>query len=263
MDELMKRYYTDTHQTYQAIMAEQQKENEHFKMLLEDGKISWQQYQIALVTIAADANAKIKNAQDKTNEAMKIGMHDLSSEFEKVFNAWQSGHRMTTRQILRDFIVMADQMILKMMVLQPLFGTGKAGNNEFGLVGNAISGVGSSLKSVFAGVFHDGGVVGAGGVSRAVSPGMFAGAVRYHEGGIAGLMPGEVPAILQAGETVLPKGTQPGGGHSFSFQIDARGSEIGVETKIAAALQQHAPIIVKQAVAAVEQTAKKRPGYLS
>ena len=35
---------------------------------------------------------------------------------------------------------------------------------------------------------------------------MFAGAPRYHEGGIAGLKPGEVPAILQKGEVVLPKG---------------------------------------------------------
>jgi lambda family phage tail tape measure protein len=57
-----------------------------------------------------------------------------------------------------------------------------------------------------AGVFHEGGTVGAGAPSRSVSPMLFATAPRYHGGGIAGLMPDEVPAILQRGEIVIPKG---------------------------------------------------------
>ncbi|MFN7754463.1 MAG: phage tail tape measure C-terminal domain-containing protein [Holosporales bacterium] len=56
-----------------------------------------------------------------------------------------------------------------------------------------------------AGVFHEGGTVGAGVPSRAVSPMLFATAPRYHGGGIAGLMPDEVPAILQRGEVVIPR----------------------------------------------------------
>jgi lambda family phage tail tape measure protein len=56
-----------------------------------------------------------------------------------------------------------------------------------------------------AGVFHEGGTVGAGAPSRAVSPMLFATAPRYHSGGIAGLMPDEVPAILQRGEIVIPR----------------------------------------------------------
>jgi lambda family phage tail tape measure protein len=57
-----------------------------------------------------------------------------------------------------------------------------------------------------AGVFHEGGAIGAGVPSRSVSPMLFAKAPRYHGGGIAGLMPDEVPAILQRGEVVIPKG---------------------------------------------------------
>ena len=34
---------------------------------------------------------------------------------------------------------------------------------------------------------------------------------RYHSGGIAGIRPGEVPAILQRGEMVLPSGSKAGG----------------------------------------------------
>jgi lambda family phage tail tape measure protein len=56
-----------------------------------------------------------------------------------------------------------------------------------------------------AGIFHEGGTVGAGAPSRAVSPMLFATAPRYHSGGIAGLMPDEVPAILQRGEVVIPR----------------------------------------------------------
>lgn len=63
------------------------------------------------------------------------------------------------------------------------------------------------------GILHGGGVAGRDGYGhgRAVSPYAFTGAKRYHKGGIAGLQPGEVPAILQRGEVVLPRGSKVGG----------------------------------------------------
>ena len=72
------------------------------------------------------------------------------------------------------------------------------------------------LKSAFGGTSfgtmlglgHKGGVVGSrwigsGNPSRRVSPIVFAGAPRFHEGGLPGLRPGEVPAILKKNEEVL------------------------------------------------------------
>lgn len=57
---------------------------------------------------------------------------------------------------------------------------------------------------IAAGVHHSGGIAGsAGGVQRSVNPAVYAGAMRYHTGGIAGFMPDEVPAILRRGEEVL------------------------------------------------------------
>lgn len=50
--------------------------------------------------------------------------------------------------------------------------------------------------------FHDGGVVGAGGRPRNVPSALFVGAPRFH----AGLASDEFPAILQRGETVIPRG---------------------------------------------------------
>jgi len=69
----------------------------------------------------------------------------------------------------------------------------------------AIAGA-ATQAMLAAAVLHEGGAVGAGVPSRSISPAVFLGAPRYHSGGIAGLMPDEVPAILQRGEVVIPKG---------------------------------------------------------
>lgn len=57
-----------------------------------------------------------------------------------------------------------------------------------------------------ASVFHAGGMVRHGGGSQRSVPAIaFAGAPRYHSGGMVGLKPDEVPAILQTGERVLSR----------------------------------------------------------
>jgi hypothetical protein len=57
--------------------------------------------------------------------------------------------------------------------------------------------------------FHSGGTVGVDGRPRSnVDPRVFIGARRMHAGGLAG---DEVPAILQIGERVIPRGGSPGG----------------------------------------------------
>lgn len=56
-----------------------------------------------------------------------------------------------------------------------------------------------------AGVLHGGGMAGAAGMSRSVSPAVFAGAPRFHRGGLPGLRSDEVPAILQRGEEVITR----------------------------------------------------------
>ena len=87
-------------------------------------------------------------------------------------------------------------------------------NALFGALGGAFGGAGDAggadaFRRLQAGVGHTGGTVGAaGGVSRSVPAAIFAGARRYHAGGVAGLRPDEVPIIAQAGETILPRGAQ-------------------------------------------------------
>lgn len=97
------------------------------------------------------------------------------------------------KQFAADFLRMIAQMILKQIVLNALQAAGGSGSGGWG----------AAIASLVA---HDGGVVGSShGRSRSVSPGWFAGAPRYHGGGISGMSADEYPAILQEGEEVLAK----------------------------------------------------------
>lgn len=74
----------------------------------------------------------------------------------------------------------------------------------------------ATATTMSAGVHHAGGIAGRAGARRSLPAWMFGAAPRYHTGGIAGLGPDEVPAVLQRGEEVLtrndPRHRDNGGG---------------------------------------------------
>ncbi|ODM43026.1 phage tail tape measure C-terminal domain-containing protein [Cereibacter johrii] len=74
-----------------------------------------------------------------------------------------------------------------------------------GPLANVLAGALGGAGGIFANILHAGGTVGAAGPGRMVPALAFAGAPRMHSGGWAGLLPDEVPAILQRGERVLSK----------------------------------------------------------
>lgn len=120
------------------------------------------------------------NAQDQFAESLGEG----ANAFDSMRDAFL--------QFAADFLRQIAQMIAQQLLLNALDATnGKA------------SGTGSAIANLVASLFHGGGIVGGGAVSRTISPAMFAGATRYHSGGIAGLAPNEVPAILLRNEEVL------------------------------------------------------------
>ena len=81
--------------------------------------------------------------------------------------------------------------------------------------------IATQIVTTAATLFHSGGIVGAGGTIRAIHPALIGAAPRYHAGGIAGLAPGEVPAILERGEEVL---TRDDPRHVGNMQGQAAGS---------------------------------------
>lgn len=97
-------------------------------------------------------------------------------------------------QFAADFLRQIAQMIIKQAIFNAIGG------------GTGSGGAGGGIAGIIGGLFHQGGVVGYGGGSqRAADPAWFANAVRYHTGGVAGLAPNEVPAVLQKGEEVLTR----------------------------------------------------------
>ncbi len=127
-----------------------------------------------------------QQAEETARTARELGL-TFSSAFE---DAVAGGRKLSDvlRAIEQDLIRLA----ARKLVTEPL--------------ANAASGF---FGSLLASVFHRGGVAGESAPARAVPALAFAGAPRLHSGGIIG--PGEVPAILQRGETVLPRGVTPGG----------------------------------------------------
>ncbi|MBK9515520.1 MAG: hypothetical protein IPO05_18355 [Flavobacteriales bacterium] len=133
------------------------------------------------------------------------GTGSLSEAFKNAGDAF--------RNFAADFLRQIAQMIIQQAILKALGGA--AGGGVGGTIASAVS----------ATVAHTGAIIGRpGGVRRTVHPSLFAGAPRYHSGGMPGLKAGEVPAILQKGEEVLAKGdprnaANGGGGNSTQVKI--------------------------------------------
>jgi hypothetical protein len=98
----------------------------------------------------------------------------------------------------------------------------KLGARKFilGPIANALSGALGNLGGMFAGVFHEGGIVGGPAPSRMVPAMAFANAPRLHNGGWAGLKSDEVPAILQRGERVLSRREAAGYGQASAPAVN-------------------------------------------
>lgn len=137
-----------------------------------------------------------KQAAESAKELSGIGKDFASGFISDLRNGASAAEAL--RNALNRVLDKVIELSLESLFSGGLFGGGGGG----GLLGGAI----------IPGILHSGGTAGADGYGhgRAFSPSTFAGAKRYHTGGIAGLQPGEIPAILQRGEVVLPRGTKMG-----------------------------------------------------
>ncbi|AET42303.1 tail length tape measure protein [Ruegeria phage DSS3-P1] len=110
-------------------------------------------------------------------------------------NAWDAFKNAFLRAA-GEILIEIGQMIVRQAIFNALSGGIGGGNGGFGgFLARGINGI-------FA---HSGGVAGTSTVpsARSLHPGLFANAVRYHSGGIAGLAPDEIPAVLKRNEEVL------------------------------------------------------------
>lgn len=166
---------------------------------------------VSLITALHAEEEATRKASEAAAELRDIGRDVLGGMINDLMNGKSAA------DALADALKRVGDRLLN-MALDNLFNPKSGGG---GLLGG----------SIIPGILHSGGVAGRDGYGhgRSVSPSVFVGAKRYHKGGVAGLQPGEVPAILQRGEVVLPRGAAVGQSGqvvvNFSPQIDASGAD--------------------------------------
>ena len=164
----------------------------------------------------AAATAALK---DYATKAMDLGK-GLGDSLAGAFSS--------AEQAIGEF-VKTGKLDFRSMVTSILADMAKLSARKFilGPLANALSGALGNLGGVFAPVMHAGGMVGSTAPKRMVPAMAFAGAPRMHNGGWAGLRPGEVPAILQRGERVLSRREVAAGGvaPNVTINIQTRDAE--------------------------------------
>jgi phage-related minor tail protein len=188
----------------------------HLDELMQAGAIDAETHGRAL----ADAYAAAEDAADRALKASRDwqdgvtrGMRDYAAEAtdaashaEQVIGQAFQGMEDALVQFVQtgkfEFSDLADSImadITRIAIRQTI--TGPLAQGLAGIFGG---GGGGLFGGGLFGLFHRGGLVGeAPPAVRPIDPAAFAGAPRYHGGGIAGLQPDEIPAILKRGEAVL------------------------------------------------------------
>lgn len=133
-------------------------------------------------------NSMVKAFADAYAETGK-----LSDGFKAAGNAF--------KQFIADFLMRISQAIIQAIILKAIM---NSINGTSGGYGEAVKGA----LTIMSAAGHTGGVVGSANnvganPRRRVSPLVFAGAQRFHRGGLPGLKPNEVATILKKGEEVV------------------------------------------------------------
>lgn len=185
---------------YGFTLAKVRAEQELLHAAQEDGKQITPQLRAEieqLATAYADAEVAAEKLTEQQEGAVEVAgffADTLGQAFMDLIPAIETGNKALDNLLNTLIEAVVQAALLGKGPLASLFGGGGGG------------GLGGILGGIFGKVLHKGGVVGQGGESRMVSPSVFAGALRMHSGGVAGLKSGEVPAILQKGEIVIPRG---------------------------------------------------------
>lgn len=165
----------------------------------------------------------------------------LASAFDRFAQAVAEGKnvgeaaRDAFLQFAADFLLQIARMIIQQAIFNAL--QGAFGGTKFG----SLIGLG-----------HTGGIVGSqrvgsGNQSRSVNPAIFAGAMRYHTGGIVGLAPNEVPIIAKKGEAMLTEDDPFHPNNRARFGIGSGGGQTTVKQRIVNAID--APSFLEAALA--------------
>ena len=215
---------TDANQHYIAVVDQiyNQKLHDAYYKSLQDSK-TWQDGAISgLHKYADEATNASKAAGEvftKAADDVNSALVDMATTGKFNMKSLASAVQSLEKDVLNSFF--------KQNVTGPIagwFGNLLSGGAAPAGAGDAGGGI---FGSIFSSIFHEGGVVGEGSTSRRSVPSLlFAGAPRFHNG----LAPDEFPAILQRGETVIPKNGR-GAGMNVIMNINTPNAQSFAESK--------------------------------
>jgi hypothetical protein len=163
-------------------------------------------------------------ANEIFNDTMNIMSQNMSDAFSKLVTgslSFKDAFLQMTQSIIASMTRMASQKAFEQMfglIAQGIGSFAGGGETPTGMGTNTSFGSGGTMGGFMGMVKHGGGTVGSsGGSMRSIPASYFSSAPRYH----AGLFPDEQAAILQKGETVIPKGGMAGGDTYNVYQITA------------------------------------------
>lgn len=186
----------------QALRTAQEQYNdelERYRQLLSAGAIDQETFNRAVTA----AGERLKEASKRGQDANKLmesfaenAAKNIQSSFaDFLFDPFDGG----LKGMVKSFADTMRRMAAEALALDLLGSLTKPG----------AKGGASAFATFFASVLHSGGRAGdPGGATRAVSPLLFVGAPRYHDGFLPGLKPNEKPAIITADEAVLTRDQQ-------------------------------------------------------
>lgn len=202
LQRIESEYLKTTKRTTELVRVEHERQLASLQQSLDKGVISAADATKARAELEGTLTAKLAEEAQKQVQPVSDA---ISGGLTRAFDDFIDRGELNFKRMAATMIAELVKLQFQMAVIQPLFGGG--GTQGGGIFGQAL-----------AGVFHGGGTVGAGGPARSVPGLAFAMAPRFHNGGMPGLRAGEVPAILEKGETVLPKGMR-GGGSPIIFNV--------------------------------------------
>jgi len=186
-----------------------QKLKDAYYKSLQDSK-DWSDGSIAALHKYSDEATNTSKAADQAFSTAAKGIEDSLTDMVTTGSINLQKLDSVIQSVVQDIT----RSIIKQSITGPITGSLAdllSGRSDSG--GGGGGSLFSSFGSIFSSIFHDGGVVGESGASRRSVPSwLFAGAPRFHDG----LSPDEFPAILQRGETVLPKNSPQQAGSSVN-----------------------------------------------
>lgn len=163
---------------------------EEFSLSVEKLKTQFEGLPLVVRMLDEQMQATLQNVNTNTSQTVDL-VNDLGMTFQSAFENAIIGGR-DLRSVLSGLLEDIARLLLRLYVIQPLV--------------NSITGMFSGMLGVPAMVMHGGGVVGSAGSLALAPAGLFVNAPKLH----SGLKADEFPAILQRGETVLPRNFSQG-----------------------------------------------------